>query len=84
MVQILPYVENETLRNISKGYGAGDRQRDLEVRKTPVPMYFCPSRRQNIVRVVPASAEDCSKGCALNDYASATPCQQLNPASSQP
>ena len=49
MVQILPYVENENLRSLSKGYGAGDRARDLEVRKTPVPMYFCPSRRQNIV-----------------------------------
>ena len=80
MVQILSYVENETLRNISKGYGAGDVARDLEVRKTPVSMYFCPSRRQNIVRVVPASAEDCSKGCALNDYASATPANILNAA----
>jgi prepilin-type N-terminal cleavage/methylation domain-containing protein len=81
MVQILPYVENENLRTISKGYGAGDRQRDLEVRRTPVSMYFCPSRRQDIVRKVPASAEDCSKGCALNDYASATPANKLNPAS---
>jgi len=81
MVQILPYVENETLRNLSKGYGAGDRQRDLEVRKTPVSMYFCPSRRQNIVRIVPGSAEDCAKGCALNDYASATPSNNLNTAS---
>jgi prepilin-type N-terminal cleavage/methylation domain-containing protein/prepilin-type processing-associated H-X9-DG protein len=77
MVQILPYVENETLRNISKGYGIGDRARDLEVRKTPVSMYFCPSRRQNIVRVIPTAAEDCSKGCALNDYAAATPANQL-------
>jgi prepilin-type N-terminal cleavage/methylation domain-containing protein len=69
MVQILPYVENETLRSISKGYGAGDRARDLQVRKTPVAMYFCPSRRTGLVRIAPASAEDCSKGCALNDYA---------------
>jgi len=81
MVQILPYVENENLRNISEGYGAGNRQRDLEVRRSPVPMYFCPSRRQSIVRIVPASAEDCSKGCALNDYASATPANKLDPAS---
>jgi prepilin-type processing-associated H-X9-DG protein len=81
MVQILPYVENETLRNISKGYGAGDRQRDLDVRKTPVSIYFCPTRRQNIVRVVPKSAEDCSQGCALNDYASATPSGDTNPVS---
>ncbi len=73
MVQILPYVENANLRNISKGYGAGDRQRDLDVRKTPVSMYFCPSRRTNIVRIGPSGAEDCSQGCALNDYASATP-----------
>jgi prepilin-type N-terminal cleavage/methylation domain-containing protein len=28
MVQILPYVENAALRDISKGYGAGDKQRD--------------------------------------------------------
>jgi prepilin-type N-terminal cleavage/methylation domain-containing protein/prepilin-type processing-associated H-X9-DG protein len=79
MVQILPYVENQALREISKGYGAGDRQRDLEVRKTPVPMYFCPSRRQGVVRVTPRSAEDCSIGCALNDYASATPSNRLDP-----
>ena len=79
LVQILPYVENEALRNVSKGYGAGDRARDLEVRKTPVGMYFCPSRRQNIVRFA-SGAEDCSKGCALNDYASATPSNKLNPA----
>jgi prepilin-type N-terminal cleavage/methylation domain-containing protein/prepilin-type processing-associated H-X9-DG protein len=77
MVQILSYVENENLRNISKGYGLGDRQRDLEVRKTPVPMYFCPSRRQAIVRTAPASAENCSLGCALNDYASATPANNM-------
>jgi prepilin-type N-terminal cleavage/methylation domain-containing protein/prepilin-type processing-associated H-X9-DG protein len=77
MVQILSYVENETLRNISKGYGAGDTHRDLEVRRTPVSMYFCPSRRQNIVRIAPALAEDCTKGCALNDYASATPANRL-------
>jgi prepilin-type N-terminal cleavage/methylation domain-containing protein/prepilin-type processing-associated H-X9-DG protein len=73
MVQILPYVEDTALQNISKGYGAGNRALDLEVRKTPVPLYFCPSRRQNIVRILPTAAEDCSKGCALNDYAGATP-----------
>ena len=69
LVQILPYVEEENLRNISKGYGAGDTARDLEVRKTPVPLYFCPSRRQNIVR----KGSGCEKGCALHDYAGATP-----------
>jgi prepilin-type N-terminal cleavage/methylation domain-containing protein len=79
MVQILPYVENENLRSISKGYGAGDRARDLQVRKTPVPMYFCPSRRTNIVRIIPTSAEDCGQGCALNDYASSTPSNRLPP-----
>ena len=80
MVQILPYIEDTALQNISKGYGEGDRALDLQVRKTPVSMYFCPSRRQNIVRVVPASAEDCSQGCALNDYAGATPANSLDPA----
>ena len=78
MVQILPYVEDTALQNVSKGYGAGDRQLDLLVRKTPIPMYFCPSRRQNVVRVVPSSAEDCSQGCALNDYAGATPANVLD------
>jgi prepilin-type N-terminal cleavage/methylation domain-containing protein/prepilin-type processing-associated H-X9-DG protein len=74
MVQILPYVENTNLQNISKGYGAGDKQRDLDVRKTPVSMYFCPSRRMNVVRIAPLNGtEDCRQGCALNDYASATP-----------
>ena len=73
LVQILPYVENQNLQNVSKGYGAGDKQRDLDVRKTPVSMYFCPSRRMNVVRIGPKGAEDCSQGCALNDYASATP-----------
>ncbi|MBN1853922.1 MAG: DUF1559 domain-containing protein [Pirellulales bacterium] len=79
MVQILPYVEDAALQKISDGYGAGDRQRDLEVRRTPVSIYNCPSRRQNVVRIVPASAEDCSQGCALNDYAGATPANTINP-----
>jgi prepilin-type N-terminal cleavage/methylation domain-containing protein/prepilin-type processing-associated H-X9-DG protein len=77
MVQILPFVEDAALQNISKGYGAGDRARDLEVRRTPVTIYFCPSRRSNTVRVIPTSAEDCSQGCALNDYAGATPDNDL-------
>jgi prepilin-type N-terminal cleavage/methylation domain-containing protein/prepilin-type processing-associated H-X9-DG protein len=79
MVQILPFIEDAALQNISRGYGEGDKQRDLQVRKTPVPIYFCPSRRDNVVRVVPTSAEDCGQGCALNDYASATPANELNP-----
>ena len=79
MVQILPFVEDSNLQNISKGYGAGDRERDLVVRKTPVPLYFCPSRRQNVVRVIGQSAEDCSQGCALNDYAGSTPANILDP-----
>lgn len=76
MVQILPYVEDAALQSISRGYGEGDRARDLVVRKTPVPIYFCPSRRQPTVRVTSASAEDCSQGCALNDYAGSTPQDQ--------
>ena len=71
MVQILPFVEDANLQNVSKGYGRGDKDRDLLVRKTPVSIYFCPSRRQSVVRVTPRSAEDCGQGCALNDYASA-------------
>lgn len=85
MVQILPYVEEESLRNISKDYGAGDIQRDLEVRKSPVSIYFCPSRRQNVVRIGNAGAEDCSRGCALNDYAGSTPANNVNdPAQDDP
>jgi len=79
MVQILPYVENTALQNISKGYGAGDKARDQVVRGPPVSMYFCPSKRGETVRSVPSSAEDCSQGCALNDYAAATPSNLFDP-----
>jgi prepilin-type N-terminal cleavage/methylation domain-containing protein/prepilin-type processing-associated H-X9-DG protein len=78
LVQILPFVEDTALQELSRGYGAGDRNRDLQVRRTPVPLYFCPSRRQDVVRIIPASAEDCSQGCALNDYAGSTPANELN------
>ena len=78
MVQILPFVEDTALQNISKGYGEGNRELDLQVRRTPVPLYFCPSRRENVVRIIPTSAEDCGLGCALNDYGSATPANELN------
>ncbi len=77
MVQILPFVEDTALQNISKGYGAGDELLDLQVRSTPIPMYFCPSRRDNIVRVTGQSSERCDLGCALNDYAGATPDNDL-------
>ncbi|MEM7315744.1 MAG: DUF1559 domain-containing protein, partial [Planctomycetota bacterium] len=74
MVQILPYVEDAALQRISDGYGQGDEQLDLIVRGTPISMYFCPSRRSNTIRQTRRpSAEDCSQGCALNDYASASP-----------
>ena len=66
MVQILPYAEETSLQEISKGYGAGDLQRDLQVRKTPVGMYFCPSRRL-------AGVSGGQGNRALMDYASATP-----------
>ncbi|MCH2115370.1 MAG: DUF1559 domain-containing protein [Pirellulales bacterium] len=69
MVQILPYVENTAVQNISKGYGKGDLERNTLIQQTPIPMYFCPSRRIN-------SASSC---CALNDYASATPDGELDP-----
>ncbi len=80
MVQILPYVEDTALQNISKGYGAGDKAKDLIVRGTAIPLYFCPSRRQNTIRVL-SGGEDCSQGCALNDYASATPANKFDVAS---
>ncbi|MDA0659309.1 MAG: DUF1559 domain-containing protein [Planctomycetota bacterium] len=78
MVQILPYVEEVALREISKGYGQGDLQLDIQVRKTPIGMYYCPSRRQFALHINSGGREDCSKGCALNDYASATPANALD------
>ena len=86
MVQILPYIEDAALRGISEGYGEGDKELDLIVRRTPISIYFCPSRRDAVVRVIPSSAEDCGQGCALNDYASATPDNDLvvSPASHEP
>ena len=75
MVQILPFIEDAALREVSKNYGAGDEALDLQVRKTPIPMYFCPSRRENVVR----TGGGCVLGCALNDYASATPHNSWDP-----
>jgi prepilin-type N-terminal cleavage/methylation domain-containing protein len=77
MVEILPFVEDTALQDVSKGYGSGDQKRDQQVRGTPVPLYYCPSRgRQNHIR----SGGGCENnvngtvyGCALNDYAGATP-----------
>ncbi len=84
MVQILPYVENSALQEISKGYGAGDQERDRIVRGTPVSLYNCPSRRgSRIVYNQADPAEDpdgCAQGCALADYAASTPANILDPA----
>lgn len=80
MVQILPYVENSALQNISKGYGAGDAARDRIVRATPVPLYNCPSKRAPVISFN-GTAEDpdaCQNGCALADYAAATPANILD------
>ena len=79
MVQILPYMENTALQSISKGYGAGDQARDRIVRGTPVSLYNCPSRRGPTVSFnsPPQQADACSDGCALSDYASATPANVL-------
>lgn len=83
MVQILPYVENAALQNLSKGYGEGDKQRDQLVRGTPVSLYNCPSRRGATVVFVRADVGDgqadaCELGCALSDYAGATPANILD------
>lgn len=84
MVQILPYVENSALQDISKGYGAGDQSRDRLVRSTPVSLYNCPSRRgptvvyQQTVDNEGAPADGCDDGCALADYAAATPSNLLD------
>jgi prepilin-type N-terminal cleavage/methylation domain-containing protein len=76
MVQILPYVEEQSLRNISKDYGTGSFDKDHIVRGTPIPLYFCPSRRPPTI----ARGGGCNNvvagvtyGCALNDYAGASP-----------
>jgi len=75
MVQILPYVEEQNLQNISKGFGAGDRHRDYVVRGTPVPLYFCPSRRPPTIVMTNCAQKvaNVTYGCALNDYAGAAP-----------
>ncbi len=78
MVQILPYVENSVLQELSKGYGAGDVQRDQVVRGTPVSMYYCPSKRGVVILTSSDTAVDCSQGCALSDYAGATPANTLD------
>jgi prepilin-type N-terminal cleavage/methylation domain-containing protein/prepilin-type processing-associated H-X9-DG protein len=80
MVQILPYVENAALQNISKGYGAGDTQRDRVVRATPVPIYNCPSKRGVTISFngTAAQPDACQDGCALSDYAASTPANVLD------
>ena len=55
MYQILPYVEYESLWNLRRSPGTPnpivdqmylfDYPADDEIRKTPIPLYFCPSRR---------------------------------------
>ena len=79
MVQILPYVENAALQSVSKGYGAGDEALDRIVRGTPVSLYNCPSRRGPTISFnsPPDQPDACSDGCALSDYASATPANVL-------
>ncbi len=80
MVQILPYVENQALQDISKGYGAGDEARDRIVRSTPVGLYVCPSRRGPVISYE-GTVEDpdaCQQGCALADYAASTPANILD------
>ena len=79
MQQILPYAEEQALKDISKLYTDNSqkaRDADYTVRATPIPMYFCPSRRPPTVR----SGGGCENtvagarlGCALNDYAGVTP-----------
>lgn len=80
MVQILPYIENTALQDVSKGYGAGDAERDRVVRATPVPIYVCPSRRSPVVSYngTAENPDTCQEGCALTDYASATPANILD------
>lgn len=83
MVQILPYVENSTLQAISKGYGEGEEARDRIVRGTAVSLYNCPSRRGPTVVYEQSNSgapvNGCDEGCALADYAAATPANILNP-----
>lgn len=80
MVQILPYVENAALQNISKGYGAGDKERDRIVRASPVSLYSCPSKRGIVISFTSPPGQDgaCDGGCALTDYAASTPANILD------
>lgn len=83
MVQILPYIENGALQDISKNYGEGDQHRDRIVRGTPVSLYNCPSRRGATIIYERLDEGDgqqgvCAEGCALSDYAGATPANILD------
>jgi prepilin-type N-terminal cleavage/methylation domain-containing protein len=79
MQQILPYSEETALQDISKLYvdsSARSVNADYTVRATPIPMFFCPSRRPPTVRIGGGCenvVNGVKLGCALNDYAGATP-----------
>ena len=59
MVQILPYIDQQNLYKLNNA---------ATIYQTPVNMYFCPSRRANIV----------IGGRALTDYAATTPADAPN------
>jgi hypothetical protein len=79
MQQILPYAEEQALKDLSKLYidsSQKSRDADYVVRGTPVPMYNCPSRRPPTVRIGGGCenvVNGVKRGCALNDYAGVTP-----------
>ncbi len=85
MVQILPYVEETALQSISKNYGKGDEQLDLQVRGARRLACISVHRvaRGPLCSTV-VELKIAPRVVALNDYASATPANVLDPTKPKP
>jgi prepilin-type N-terminal cleavage/methylation domain-containing protein len=71
--QILPYHENESLHRMKDAAPQASGWRAVDqIRQTPVPMYFCPSRRAPTRWSNPAHMEK-PESYWLLDYAAVTP-----------
>ncbi len=76
MYQILPYIDQENLWKVTKNpvadpngiFSVTDKDADLEIASTPIPTYFCPSRRTPTVVKGGIIAGTISPR-AVNDYA---------------
>ena len=73
MYTILPWIEEDTLRNKGKGMAAGPKKTAIkEVIMTPIKFYFCPSRRTPQTQIFSNGTDyrnaDRPPECARNDY----------------